>query len=875
MSAPPAPAFTSTTSLWPLGQDGVAKKDSSDAPKKPSRKQRARKKQNEATTTAPPPPPPAASSSAAPGTAKAAPAKQKQPQQQGQQQGQQQQRSRSDFPWRNSGRGRGRGGASARGGATTGGRAFSTATSAPVHGQSTSGGTSSAEDVGIRIPFFRPGQGQPAPGSWRALHTDSSSAQNSGVEGQMPPPVPGAGQPASGQGKKKKGKQENAAERILKEVALKEGEEGGLEKEIMRLYETQRPTPESIDAREHLIYELTSWLNSEPFRWGHQHSRYTSPLRIEQFGSMRFGLGTSSSDLDLCLLDPYRPNGFVEKFFSSADQYLKELPDIYNMRKIGRSLQRANLSDVQAIPDAAVPICKFKVMIDGHLIEADLNTNERLGVFNSRLINSYCNLHPVVRPLSVFIKFWAKQRGLNNPSGTPTTFSSYTLILMIIAYLQTLNLLPNLQSASLIEQTGTERTRFFSTPKGRSKRYKRIVRSVGWDVTFVEYDEGPPEGYEPREVDIVELARGFFRYYGGPDPSHSPSSSSAPSTAPASPDPSAASPSPALAAPAAPEQEQRYFDPQTQIVSICSGSPLSRVRRYREMAEIRRQQDRERTADLKRRMGLLAVSSGGEGEGIVSQEEETRQDDEDAVVAAFGAAPEPETVEAAKQETVRLPGRPDSRASDPLEYEEYEEPERWSDHLMVVQDPFILTRNCAGNVSEEWVEELRVQMRRAASLISARAPLSEICASVKGDPNYRSVAQLRWEAARAATGGLSKGEKRRRKMAAEAAAAQAKAQEVKAEGAKAEGAQDEEPKTEEPKDDAVVLPAPPSAAAPAVETAPQEPQPVDGPAKDAKSAAEETQAASKPVVTEEVARDEPAPASAAEPAPAPKEEKEA
>lgn len=36
-------------------------------------------------------------------------------------------------------------------------------------------------------------------------------------------------------------------------------------------------------------------------------------------------------------------------------------------------------------PEAAVPICKFKVMIDGHMIEADLNTNERLGACRSAL----------------------------------------------------------------------------------------------------------------------------------------------------------------------------------------------------------------------------------------------------------------------------------------------------------------------------------------------------------------------------------------------------------------------------------------------------------------------------------------------------------
>lgn len=109
----------------------------------------------------------------------------------------------------------------------------------------------------------------------------------------------------------------------------------------------QRPSPAALAARQHLVDELTDWLNREHFRWGHAHNKSMYPLKIEPFGSVRFGLGTSTSDLDLCLLDPYRPNGFVDKYFSSQNSGLQNLPDIYNMRRIGRSLQQANLTDVR------------------------------------------------------------------------------------------------------------------------------------------------------------------------------------------------------------------------------------------------------------------------------------------------------------------------------------------------------------------------------------------------------------------------------------------------------------------------------------------------------------------------------------------------
>lgn len=341
-----------------------------------------------------------------------------------------------------------------------------------------------------------------------------------------------------------------------------------------------------------------------------------------------------------------------------------------------------------------MPICKFKVMIDGHMIEADLNTNERLGplvppisgrsarltlffsprtgVFNSRLINSYCNLHPLVRPLSVFIKFWAKQRGLNDPSGTPTTFSSYTLILLVIAYLQRVDLLPNLQDADLIASTGTERNRFYSTPKARARRSRvdRIVRSVGWDVTFVEY-ETTPEGYATSEAKLVDLARGFFHYYAD------------------------------------------EFDMERTAVSVWKGSPL----------------ERQRPFGTKKPSAVdpeVVEALGGD----LSPAEVLRQRDEDADLRAFATestaaepagAPDLDSLAADldalrqddAQQRRQVAAEPNSRSSSPIEYEEYEEPERWADNLLVVQDPFILTRNCPGNVAPDWVEELRIVSARS------------------------------------------------------------------------------------------------------------------------------------------------------------------
>lgn len=81
-------------------------------------------------------------------------------------------------------------------------------------------------------------------------------------------------------------------------------------------------------------------------------------------------------------------------------------------------------------------------------ISCDINVNERLGLRNTRLLAAYMRAAPLLRPLATFIKSWARPRGLNSPAGAPgqsPTFSSYALVLMTLAFLQSRGLAPNLQ----------------------------------------------------------------------------------------------------------------------------------------------------------------------------------------------------------------------------------------------------------------------------------------------------------------------------------------------------------------------------------------------------------------------------------------------
>jgi hypothetical protein len=62
-----------------------------------------------------------------------------------------------------------------------------------------------------------------------------------------------------------------------------------------------------------------------------------------------------------------------------------------------------------------------------------------------------------------------------------------------------------------------------------------------------------------------------------------------------------------------------------------------------------------------------------------------------------------------------------SRESSPIPFTDFFEPTRWSQRLMIVQDPFDLTRNTANNVEPDIVEMLRsVSSQTGGALVLSR-----------------------------------------------------------------------------------------------------------------------------------------------------------
>ncbi|XP_074935448.1 poly(A) RNA polymerase GLD2 isoform X2 [Phalacrocorax aristotelis] len=154
--------------------------------------------------------------------------------------------------------------------------------------------------------------------------------------------------------------------------------------------------------------------------------------RLFLVGSSLNGFGTRSSDCDLCLVVKEEPvNQKTE-----ARHILSIIQKLFST-KLSSYIERPQLIR------AKVPIVKFRDKVS--CVEFDLNVNNVVGIRNTFLLRAYAYIENRVRPLAVVVKKWASFHDINDASRG--TLSSYTLILMVLHYLQTLPepILPSLQ----------------------------------------------------------------------------------------------------------------------------------------------------------------------------------------------------------------------------------------------------------------------------------------------------------------------------------------------------------------------------------------------------------------------------------------------
>lgn len=141
--------------------------------------------------------------------------------------------------------------------------------------------------------------------------------------------------------------------------------------------------------------------------------------RLYVVGSSLSGFGADCSDVDMCLMLSLHDMDQRTEAINILKFLQCELSSCGSIRKM--ELIRAK-----------VPILKFR---DAYTqVDVDLNCNNTVGIRNTHLLNSYSQLDWRVRPLALVVKLWAQHHNINNAKDM--TISSYSLVLMVIHYLQ-------------------------------------------------------------------------------------------------------------------------------------------------------------------------------------------------------------------------------------------------------------------------------------------------------------------------------------------------------------------------------------------------------------------------------------------------------
>ncbi|XP_041981374.1 UTP:RNA uridylyltransferase 1-like [Aricia agestis] len=231
---------------------------------------------------------------------------------------------------------------------------------------------------------------------------------------------------------------------------------GDFDSQIQELMQYVRLTRDEVEQLQTLLDDLEHTLHSE---W--------PDCKIYAFGSIITGLGIKTSDVD-CYVDLPAWQG---------------PPDEVCVRRARKILgwRRNIFQNVFAITHAKVPIVKFYHMPTGR--NCDVSFKSPAGVENSKLLAYWLQSDSRILPLTITIKYWSK---VHNLTGT-NLMTNYSLILLVVFYLQQKNILPSVQFL-------------------QKKVQKFFINS--WNVAF-----NAENHVNTNEESLFQLLKGFFEYY--------------------------------------------------------------------------------------------------------------------------------------------------------------------------------------------------------------------------------------------------------------------------------------------------------------------------------------------------------------------------
>jgi DNA polymerase sigma len=231
---------------------------------------------------------------------------------------------------------------------------------------------------------------------------------------------------------------------------------GSLNLEILKLKELAKPSSQVKSD----FTRINSLLNSVC-------GRVITKGKVSPFGSAVNGFWTPHSDIDFNVKLPAHVGD-------------PRIIQIDALRVIAAELKKIKNSRVDARYQSKIPVLKWSVNLGDSVrrdYTVDVSVSNNLAVYNSSLLRSYACSHESIYPVGIALKFWAQSRGFNDRSHG--TLSSFSLMLMLINFLQKEGIVKDLQS------TGAIRNIPLVKCEGRDVRFLGMTSEEVKELPFV------------------------------------------------------------------------------------------------------------------------------------------------------------------------------------------------------------------------------------------------------------------------------------------------------------------------------------------------------------------------------------------------------
>lgn len=135
-----------------------------------------------------------------------------------------------------------------------------------------------------------------------------------------------------------------------------------------------------------------------------------------------------SYETDLCL-----PQSDIDMVVFGTGMQMQE-PNVAPLFELAEKIKASGLSDSMptVISSAKVPLIKFQEAKTGVMVDVSFEVKSALET--TELVKGYVKRYPMLKPLTLVVKYYLKQRYLNET--WTGGIGSYTLVVMILSYLQ-------------------------------------------------------------------------------------------------------------------------------------------------------------------------------------------------------------------------------------------------------------------------------------------------------------------------------------------------------------------------------------------------------------------------------------------------------